>query len=58
MAELKVVDLKRCPFCGAYAEIIQNTYFHVECQGCYASTDGYKTEQMAADAWNRRADNG
>ena len=56
MNELK---LKKCPFCGGPAEIVDNsrcvpnTYF-VGCWWCGARTDCEHRKEVAAELWNRR----
>ena len=63
MDELK---LKPCPFCGGKA--IMETFatarerearFRVKCSVCWCETnwDNFSQDE-AAEAWNRRADNG
>ena len=52
-------QLKPCPFCGSYAEYTESVdedgdhWWHIECHGCYAKSDGF-TREDAAEAWNRR----
>jgi len=64
--------LKPCPFCGGEAKMFAPRIFgkwqgyrYVACQTCHASTSGMmggpdggktKTEEEAAAAWNRRAE--
>lgn len=56
-----MIDLKTCPFCGGEAHISYNTIFGFvpwcENDGCMLNenTVGYKTEQEASSAWNKRA---
>lgn len=58
MSELK---LKKCPFCGGPAEIVDNsrydpgTYF-VGCLYCGARTDYDHGEENAAELWNGRVE--
>lgn len=60
------IKLKPCPFCGSKNIKLYHTECEVngECQNCGASS-GYRifwgkkpTKEEAAEAWNRRADNG
>ena len=60
-------ELKSCPFCGESAFTAEYIYHldqgyvtmhFVECNGCHATTFEYDTEEEAANAWNRRAENG
>ena len=55
--------LKECPFCGSEEiRVIDrinvsnglNSYYHVKCRGCGASSDEYKSQYDAIMAWNRR----
>lgn len=58
MADIK---LKKCPFCGGKAilgTMPYNGWFRVMCAGCCASSAKYSTEERAAEAWNRREENG
>ena len=59
--------LRHCPFCGGEAIIDKSDYrfpdgthaldgYSARCIGCGARTCEYKTELLAADAWNRRAE--
>jgi Lar family restriction alleviation protein len=62
-------EIKSCPFCGSYASLynIDELYdshadglveFRVICGICEATNggdDGYKTEEEAVSAWNRRS---
>lgn len=58
MSELK---LKKCPFCGGPAEILDNgryipgTYF-VICRWCGAHTGYERGEENAAELWNGRVE--
>ena len=66
------IKLKPCPFCGGAAEIVWEVdagyYFaeesyHTRCKDCGCNLgggvlEGFETEEEAAEAWNRRADNG
>lgn len=54
-------ELKKCPFCGAKAEIINTPSFSVVvCYGCGAQTFPYlfdpetSSQEKAIKAWNRR----
>jgi len=62
-----MADLKRCPFCGGEARISHYGPFvtrtsKVECASCGACTkyflisEEYSSDQMAAEAWNRRTE--
>ena len=51
MAEIK---LKPCPFCNGKAEMMGITFVYVKCLKCGVETMGYKEEDEAAEAWNRR----
>ena len=61
-------ELKKCPFCGGKAELItnrsdltSNAWSKVRCKSCYAETKKYyiaheySSDDLAVDAWNRRA---
>lgn len=57
--------LKGCPFCGKCGEIIKDEvdYFpfvprceNPECIGHYIFFIGFRTEEEAANAWNRRCE--
>lgn len=55
-------DLKKCPFCGAEAEIREIKDFSgkvimasITCKNCEASTRSYASENGAIEAWNNRA---
>lgn len=50
-------QLKPCPFCGGKPKIytFANEEYYVKCDGCYARTDLYDSENCAKKAWNRRA---
>lgn len=59
-----MIDLKPCPFCGGEAMIVEHTFYELNptygiyCKNCEAKTrQFYKTEEDAAEAWNRRANN-
>ena len=53
------LDLKPCPFCGSDDVHMlgddEDGVFHVMCKNCRAETDYFDTEDDAANAWNRRA---
>ena len=57
-------DLKPCPFCGGNAELRAadnkkvKTDWYVLCLGCCAKTFPYWNREKAAEAWNRRAEDG
>ena len=55
------IELKTCPFCGAEAELIlyDENYdvCQVRCRHCFAATWNADSKELAAEAWNRRADN-
>ena len=49
-----------CPFCGSKAEITEENecgdyWYRVECQRCYAKTDGWDERNAAIAIWNTRA---
>ena len=63
-----MIELKRCPFCGAKAEIIRDKTFNAEtgealtepmwfiwCTKCSALVSGEAEEKVISN-WNRRAD--
>ena len=62
----KSIKLEHCPFCGEkdllsirvgkyYQPVVRRS---VICWSCYASSGWFKTGEEAAEAWNRREDNG
>ncbi len=63
---MKYAELKRCPFCGGTAHMMQikgcvKERYHVACgmRGCIASDKRifgkfYETMEDAVEAWNRR----
>ena len=64
-----MAELKPCPFCGGKAELKHRLIFGIEhsmiqCQSCGCGSAevqanvGFCADDRAAEAWNRRADNG
>lgn len=59
-----MAELKPCPFCGGKAEIYDGITFGFQrqyeprCVKCECAIGLYDTEEQAAEAWNRRVDNG
>ncbi len=54
-----MTELKTCPFCGGEAEMNGiKTLFHIRCKHCGAATGLFIDKEVAAEAWNRRVDNG
>lgn len=58
-----MTELKRCPFCGGEAEIIEHIFgtlehsYGVECTDCGAKTWQFYSEKTdVIEAWNRRAE--
>jgi Lar family restriction alleviation protein len=64
-----MAELKPCPFCGGSASIHEamgedcDLYFFADCDACRVATDGYYSypdrpsgADLAAEAWNRRAE--
>ena len=56
--------LKPCPFCGGKASLNDNSSCsYVHCEKCGATGESfnmskkYRSDEKAAEAWNRRADN-
>lgn len=49
-------NLKHCPFCGGCADVKKNYYgnYTVECRGCGAKSEAFKSKRMAKRAWNLR----
>ena len=61
----KADKLKPCPFCGGKASLNDNSSCsYVCCEKCGATGESfnmskkYSSDEKAAEAWNRRADNG
>ena len=60
------IDLKRCPFCGGYAHLDDPSEmgdYGVSCENCglfvmFGKDGECQTREEAAEAWNRRADDG
>ena len=57
--------LKPCPFCGGKASLNDNSSCsYVHCEKCGATGESfnmskkYSSDEKAAEAWNRRSDNG
>lgn len=53
--------LKKCPFCGNKARIIDGVYYKgflyaVKCGTCGARTDYSGTKKSAQNKWNRRTE--
>ena len=48
------IELKPCPFCGGKAEMMGITFVYVKCLKCGVETMGFREEDEAAGAWNRR----
>ena len=57
------IRLAPCPFCGENVVGMQNAWasrvnFYVQCYTCGCSTALFNTAEKAAEAWNRRAQEG
>lgn len=66
-----MIELKPCPFCGRkpskvrqhHSDCSRTIYYNVACKAprskCHVNpyTPFFKSEEEAADAWNRRANN-
>lgn len=55
------MTLSPCKHCGAvahYAKSVTDPHlcWSIQCSECGISTPSYSQQEMAADAWNRRAD--
>lgn len=53
------VELRKCPFCGGEAKIIDIsssyiTHVWIECPKCLSRTVAFCNKEEAIDAWNRR----
>lgn len=60
------MKIEKCPFCGGEARIKSryigygsvglgaHDWYSVECKECRASSDEYRSEAEAIEAWNRR----
>ena len=59
-----MAELKPCPFCGGEPFVDYYDYekygktYVICCNGCHAETFERDTPEEAAEAWNRRVDNG
>ena len=56
-----MAELKPCPFCGTNQVKIHYPYFsdtlcYIRCYECNCITALYTKPELAAEAWNRRAD--
>ena len=57
-----MLKLKPCPFCGNAAilksfDVFNTKWFYIKCSKCNAEiNDPAPSEKMAANKWNRRAD--
>lgn len=52
-----IENLKPCPLCGGEAELTRSASTdtpRVFCKVCRCNTGGYKTEEEAIAAWNKR----
>ena len=64
------VELRKCPFCGGAAQLSHKSYgvgiqaSYILCPGCGCTTKEfdvsatYASDEKAADAWNRRVNDG
>ena len=68
----KIINLKKCPFCGGEAQLVEAPInrlnlipcFAVSCKKCkimigtveHGQTDFYRTPYEAIAAWNRRTE--
>ena len=53
-------ELKPCPFCGGKAEMVSDfdDEHYVYCTGCKGGWKTMETPEEAAEAWNRRVEEG
>lgn len=52
-----MTELKRCPFCGGEAELLQGVteiHNYVMCMHCFCKTQYYNTKKRAIQTWNTR----
>jgi Lar family restriction alleviation protein len=49
-------ELKPCPFCGGKAVMYGQVFYYIVCKSCGVETQGTYSEQSAAEAWNRMAE--
>lgn len=50
-----IEEIKKCPFCDGNAVVQGITVVWVKCLECGAETTGFRDEEEAIEAWNRRA---
>ena len=52
-------ELKKCPFCGGEAEIVEdkNHISFIRCERLCCRTYFYESPKVAIKEWNRRTDN-
>lgn len=62
--DVKIPELKRCPFCGGEAEMLINEYrdsrkeYLVACTECDGMVERWReTEEEAVEQWNRMVNN-
>lgn len=62
--DVKISELKRCPFCGGKAEMLISEYedsrkeYLVACAECDGMVERWReTEEEAVEQWNRRVNN-
>lgn len=50
------MEIKKCPFCGAKADLYQATdgFFVVQCNKCGCGTLHLRSEEEALKRWNKR----
>lgn len=62
-----MVKLKKCPFCGSdnvaftpdEEQLLEDTTTgFIWCHGCGFSSDSFYSEEIAAEKWNRREQDG